>query len=591
MDPRPRGLSGVFGWALSVWLCVSLGAAWASVSRLEPGWGLATPGSSSSHALGPALLLGPGPPAAVDVVPGLRVGVRPDILVITADDMRADDLRWMPHVRHELAALGISFRNSFTPNPLCCPARATFLTGKYSHNHGVVDVLFPYGFRAFDDTTTLATVLQRTGYRTALVGKYLNGYGTQRTHRDRRPSLAYVPPGWTQWWGSVKHTWDRGSWPGGGTYAYDHLTSNVNGRLRTWPGRYTTDVTAEQTQRLLRRFGEAQPQRPWFIWWTPVAPHAGDPVEADDPTVTRDRAGRETRWQTPARPDWVKGRFDATITHGAGTPPGRPAEPDVSDKPGYLRHEPELGPAGKRAVRDLTRQRAEALCVLDLRIGQTLAALRRSGQASRTIVVFNSDNGFYLGEHRKPQGKATLHEPSIRVPLIIRGPTIPHGVRYDPASMADLGVTVAAWAGTRLPHADGVDLRSTIRHGDQGWNRPLVIEGSMYQPRYVRGSFARQVTHGLDTVGFRTGRYVFIRYSTGESELYDLRSDPLELSSLNGSSAAPLRRELTRVWRRYVGCAGAECRAVLPRDLRTSPATTARIAQAQERARHRYYAY
>jgi N-acetylglucosamine-6-sulfatase len=590
MDSRPRGPSGVFGWALSVWLCVSLGAAWWSVGRLEPEWGLHA-GAGTSPALGPAQFLGPGQAAAPDVVPGPRVGVRPDILVITADDLRADDLRWMPHVRHQLAALGISFRNSFTPNPLCCPSRATLLTGRYSHNHGVLDVRFPDGFRAFDDTATLATALQRTGYRTALVGKYLNGYGTQLTHRDRRSSLGYVPPGWTQWWGSVAHPWAQGDRPGGGTYDYDHLTSNVNGQLRTWPGSYTTDVTAEQTQRLLTRFGEAQPQRPWFIWWTPVAPHDGNPVEADDPTVTWDRAGRVTRWQTPARPDWVRGRFDSTITHGAGIPPERPAERDLSDKPGYLRQQPRLGAAGVGAERDLTRQRAEALFVLDVRIGQTLAALRRSGQASRTIVVLTSDNGFYLGEHRKPQGKATLHEPSVRVPLIIRGPTIPHGVRYDPASTADLGVTVAAWAGTRLPDADGVDLSPTIRHGDQGWNRPLVLEGNIYRPRYVSAALPRPVTHGLETVGVRTGRYVLIRYSTGESELYDLRSDPLELRSLNGKRAGPLRRELTRVWRRYVACAGPECRVTLPKDLRTSPAMTARIAQAQERARHRYYAY
>jgi len=88
--------------------------------------------------------------------------VRPNILVITADDMRSDDLRWMPRVRHQLAARGLVFRNSFTPNPLCCPARATFLTGRYSHNHRVLDVVRPYGFAAFDDSTTLGTVLRRS---------------------------------------------------------------------------------------------------------------------------------------------------------------------------------------------------------------------------------------------------------------------------------------------------------------------------------------------------------------------------------------------------------------------------------------------
>jgi N-acetylglucosamine-6-sulfatase len=528
---------------------------------------------------------------AAESLTGPRGVARPNILVITADDMRADDLRWMPHVRHELAARGLSFRDSFTPNPLCCPARATFLTGRYSHNHRVLDVVPPYAFGSFDDSTTLATVLRRSGYRTALVGKYLNEYGAQPTFRGHKPSLHYVPPGWTQWWGSTEHRWARGHGPGGGTYHYSHLTSNVNGQIRTWPGRYTTGVTAGQTQDLVRRFGHAAPHHPWFIWWTPVAPHHGVPLEPDDPGTTVNSSGDAMFWQTPARPDWVRHRFDRVITHGAGTPPNVPAEPNVSDKPAYLRNQPSLNRQEKRAERTVTRQRAEALFVLDNRIGAVLAELRRSGQAARTIVVFNSDNGYYLGEHRKRQGKVTLHEPSIRVPMIVAGPGIPHGLRYDPASMTDLAVTVAAWAGARLPRADGTSLRHTITYGDGGWRRPIVIEGRMSESRYTHGTFAHGIMRGLNTVGIRTGRYAFMRYSTGETELYDLLEDPLEMNSLKGSRAQALRQELMVAWKHYVTCAGTTCRAALPADLRTSTSLTARIAKSQERARRDFYQY
>jgi arylsulfatase A-like enzyme len=516
---------------------------------------------------------------------------RPNILVITSDDMRADDLRWMPNVRHELVARGLVFRNSFAPNPLCAPSRASFLTGRYSHNHRVLDVVRPFGFESFDDSTTLATVLHGAGYRTGFVGKYLNGYGSEPTFGDHHWSRYYVPPGWSQWWGSI----DRGSSGkrglNGGTYDYFHLGSNVNGRLRTWPGHYTTDVTAGQTQLLVRRFGAATPGKPWFLWWTPVAPHHGMPGEPDDPPATRTLNGARIAWPTPARPGWVKHRFDRLITHGAGTPPQRPAELDVSDKPGYISHLPPLTGQEKAAERGLTRQRAEALFVLDRRIGDTLAALRKSGQAARTIVVFTSDNGYYLGEHRIRQGKTTLHEPSIRVPLVMAGPGIPHGVRFDPVGVPDLAVTLADWAGSTLPDADGASLEPMIQQGDLGWTHPVVIEGHMLQPRYLAGTFEPDRMQGLDTLGIRTGQYVYVRYSTGGSELYDLSADPLELTNLQGPASSVLRDELQAVWEQYAACAGAACQVPLPADLQTSPSVTSQITRAQEAARQQYYRY
>jgi N-acetylglucosamine-6-sulfatase len=533
----------------------------------------------------------PGPTHVAPAVARAHAARRPNLLVITADDMRADDLRWMPQTRRQVARTGLTFRNSFAPNPLCCPARASFLTGKDSHNHQVLSHESPYGFGAFDDSRTLATVLHRAGYRTALVGKYLNGYGEQPTFRGHRPSLHYVPPGWSQWWGSTDHRWAPGERPGGGTYNYTHLTSNVNGVLRTYPGRYTTDVTSEQTRALVERFGSARPSRPWFIWWTPVAPHFGVPIEPDDPGTVRRPDGHPVNWVTPARPAWVKHRFDRQISHGAGTPPRRPAERNVSDKPQWVRATPPLSSREKLIEREVTRQRAEALYVLDRRIADALRTLRSTGQSQHTIVVFTSDNGYYLGEHRKRQGKINLHEPSVRVPLLISGPTVPHGRRYDPVTVEDLAVTLASWAGTRLPGADGSNLRHTITRGDTGWTRPVVLEGLMPERRYARARHWHRLMSGLDTVGIRTGRWKLVRYSTGEYELYNLRRDPLEQRSLHGRRTRIVRHELVRVWRRYVACAGAACRVPLPADLQVGPGRNRAITDHQETARHRYYRY
>ncbi len=512
---------------------------------------------------------------------------RPNVLVIEADDMRWDDVRWMPHVRRLLQRTGLSFENSFAPYPLCCPSRASFLTGRYAHNHHVYSHLDPFGFTAFRDGRTVATVLQRAGYRTGLVGKYLNGYGEQPVHGSTQSSLRYVPPGWNQWLAGSDHTWSSGDPFSGGTYDYFDLVQNVNGRIVGSPGRYSTDVLAEQTRSLVRRFGR-RPE-PWFIWWTPVAPHHGSPTESDDPGTTPRTDGLSTTWVTPARPDWVKGMFDTRITHGSGTPPTGSAEEDVSDKPRYLRKLPELTTAERDAATEVTRQRAESLFVLDRQIGRTIAELSRTGQLANTVIVFTSDNGYYLGEHRKRQGKVNLHEPSLRVPLIIAGAGVPQGRRFDPVSTVDLAPTLASYAGVRMPGADGRALNRLIEKGDEGWNRPVVTEGMMSEGRYAE--LRRLGPTPLNTRGLRLGRWKITRYSTGEIELYDLDKDPLELRNLARLRPyADVLADLKALDRRYSGCRGRGCSAELPAKYRLSPAESRRITQAQKRATLRFFA-
>ena len=525
----------------------------------------------------------PGPPLSSPARPEAtkKAQKHPNVMVIEADDMRWDDLRWMPHVQQLLVRRGLSFENSFAPYPLCCPSRASFLTGRYAHDHNVYSHVDPFGFTAFRDKRTVATVLQKAGYRTALVGKYLNGYGEQPVHGTARSSLDYVPPGWNQWFAASDHAWGSGDPFKGGTYDYFHLVQNVNGRIVSSPGRYSTDVLAEQTRSLVQRFGR-RPD-PWFIWWTPVAPHHGSPPEPDDPGTTARTDGLSTTWVTPARPDWVKGRFDAKITHGSGTPPKGSAEEDVSDKPRYLRKLPELTLAERGAATEVTRQRAESLFVLDRQIGRTISELSRTGQLDNTVIIFTSDNGYYLGEHRKRQGKVNLHEPSLRVPLIVAGAGVPRGKRFDPVSTVDLAPTLAAYASVRMPGTDGRALNRLIEEGDEGWNRPVVTEAMMTEGRYAERH--RLGPTPLNTRGLRLGRWKITRYSTGEVELYDLRTDPLELKNLARMRAYDgVLSDLKDLYRRYSGCRGRACSAGLPTNYRLSPEESRRITQEQKRS-------
>ena len=190
--PRPRALAA----PLLLAVCLTLWSA------------LATPAGPAPRAAAAA-------PAAPAALPGLAARApdrdeRPNIVVVMADDLRVDDVQWMPRTRRLFARTGISFENSFAPYPLCCPARATFLTGQHAHNHGVYWHDPPYGYGAFDDSRTVATSLQAAGYRTGFLGKYLNRYGLDRSKVSGKPSHRYVPRGWDEWRGAVENPGDAG---------------------------------------------------------------------------------------------------------------------------------------------------------------------------------------------------------------------------------------------------------------------------------------------------------------------------------------------------------------------------------------------
>ena len=218
----------------------------------------------------------------------------------------------------------------------------------------------------------------------------------------------------------------------------------------------------------------------------------------------------------------------------------------------------------------MTRQRAESLFVLDVQIGNTISRLSRTGQLANTVMMFTSDNGYYLGEHRKRQGKINLHEPSLRVPLIIAGPGVPKGRRFDPVTTVDMAPTLASYAGVKMPGTDGIDLNRTIEKGDSGWDRPVVTEGMMPEGRYAQ--LHRLGPTPLNTRGLRLGRWKITRYSTGELELYDLETDPLELRNLSRvPEYAEVKAKLKQLYREYSDCHGKGCRAEIREELAAHP--------------------
>ena len=497
---------------------------------------------------------------------------RPNVLVLMMDDMRDDDLQFMPNVQRLITDEGVRFTNTFSPHPLCCPARASFLTGLYSHNHEVWSHKAPFGFPSFDDRRTFPRRLhENAGYDTAFVGKYLNGYGRLNRH-DGSSSLRYVPPGWTDWRPSVDNVHDEpeARHLQGGTYRYFDTTLSDNGVLEPHQGAYQTTLYSDITQEVVRR--QARSPRPFFMQTSFAAPHGGSPTEKDDPRPYVRSDGFRQTWQNPARPKYVKGRFDHVIER---LPPWLYDE-EVADKPDLIRSEPPLVAEEYEAVLENHRQRAEAVSAVDDEVANIITTLERTGELDNTYVMLTSDNGYFLGEHRRRQGKILPYDPSLRVPLVMRGPGIPAGEeRSDPFLMVDFAPTVLDAAGVAVPTGlDGASMLDVARSGDRGWTRPILTETGPIQLSveiFTTGELLQRV-HGPSALrfsqGVRTGRYLYVEHASRDKELYDLRRDPRQLvNRVDLARYRAVRRTLAEELDRLRQCAGAGCSAPLPQRL------------------------
>ena len=467
--------------------------------------------------------------AAVALILGGSAGARsqqpaprPNIVVIETDDQTLAEMAVLPKTRALIGAEGVTFDNNFDSFSLCCPSRATLLTGQYSHNNGVRGNAAPQGgYYKLDSTNTLAVWLQKAGYYTAHVGKYLNQYGT-RNPRE-------IPPGWTDWHGSVDPT----------TYRYYGYTLNENGTLHTYcatpqPSCYQTDLYREKAVSIIDAHGAA----PLFLWVAFLANHAGGPREPDDPR------GLATPVPAPRYKDAFK---DAPLPR----PPDF-NEADVSDKPRVIRNRPLLTAADIAAIRENWQQRRETLLAVDDAVEAIVNALRAKGQLDNTLILFTSDNGFFHGEHRVESGKVLLYEPSIRVPLLMRwtgNRSLPRGVHRSQLTMnVDYAETMLAAARARPERVeDGTNLLRLWRDGGVELGRDLLIDNTP-----GNGHF--------DAI--RTNHYLYAEYVNGDRELYDLRRDPYELQSEHANPAyAALRDALATRLHGLVACAGPSCRA------------------------------
>lgn len=471
---------------------------------------------------------------------------QPNIVFILADDLDEMTMPYwdaMPQTAALLRDQGIYFKQAFSPTPICCPARSTILTGKLGHNTGVLNNSGQYGgWEAFvangNEQKTMAVYLQAAGYRTGLIGKYLNGIENDPLH---------IPNGWSEWYGFVDNA----------SYAGYNYQVNENGTLvkyGTAESDYATDVVAGKATDFIKR-AEANDAQPFFLYVSPTAPHL--PL----PPAPRHKNHPYKFAFSPRKPNYN--------------------EPLIADKSSWLKATGDARAKQVDAWNDIDyRNRMGSLLALDDLVASVMQTLKDKGEYENTLIVFGSDNGYNLGAHRLLH-KMAPYEESVRVPLVIAGPGIVPHAEERMVLEADYAPTFLELAGVAIPAE--MDGRSLVPlFGDtspESWRKDLIAQ--YLSTGDAAGGVGKEMPKGYEWLALlqdipsykalRTTEYTYIEWYTDEAyngrhetELYDLRRDPYQqfnlLSTPQGkaqyqSLVNQLRQRLTQL----ETCRGAGC--------------------------------
>lgn len=466
---------------------------------------------------------------------------------------------WIPNIAG-LAASGTRFTNNFVVNAVCCPSRASYLSGQYVQNHGVYTVAkgisyWMSGDAAGGEQETIATWLQRAGYYTGHVGKYLNGYGymTPRT---------YVPPGYHDWQALVDPS----------TYRVYNYMINDNGSVRNYgsaEGDYQTDVLRGRVLDFLSDHAAGpQAAKPFYLTLTPIAPHV-EVVPTDAPMDDYRHHFYELIRPAPRHLHLVDG--NAANGEVPSYADKASFNEDNADKLTWFQALPAID-AGTRAARDRQyKHRLAAVLAVDELIGGVVAKLRALGALDRTLIVFTADNGYHFGEHRL-SSKLVAFDESIRVPLVISGPGVAQGqISTRPTLNIDLAPTYVALSGATAGRVvDGRSLVPLLTASGASWprkqflvdhydeNMDSALEVDLSPPTYkaVRRLSAAE---NRIYVSWREQWEAMPNLVTFR-EHYDLATDPLQLENSAGALTAAQRLALDQLVRDFEACAGARCR-------------------------------
>jgi N-acetylglucosamine-6-sulfatase len=447
---------------------------------------------------------------------GASPAKKPNIIFILTDDLASNLVQYMPNLQ-AMQKDGTTFSNYFVTDSLCCPSRSSIFTGKFPHNTGVLANAGPDGgYDAFNahgnEPLTFAVALQRSGYKTAMLGKYLNGY---------LPARNGVAAGWDEW--DVA----------GNGYREFNYNLNENGRIvhyRSSPQDYLTDVVAALGEEFMRKSA----QGPFFIEIATFAPHA----------------------------PYIPAPRDADKFLGLSAPRSAAfgARPD-SDAPKWLKAVPPLSPAEIARIDQDFRMRAQSVQAVDKMIGEIRGMLASRGLQD-TYVIFSSDNGLHMGEYSLRPGKMTPFETDIHVPLVVVGPGVPKGRVVDSiVENVDLFETFLELGGASSPSSpDGHSLVPLLTGSTvTDWRHNALIEHHRNRP--YPDDPDTQVEIAANPTSYealRTEDALYVEYEDGEIGYYDLTHDPLELKNVASKLPAERLKRLRDALRANKECRGAQ---------------------------------
>ena len=440
---------------------------------------------------------------------------RPNVVFILTDDQRWDCMSCAGHpfLRtpniDRLAAEGVRFANAFVTTSLCSPSRASFLSGLYAHSHGIINNFTDY-------PATLASFprrLQGEGYKTAYIGKWHMGEQSD----EARPGFDY--------WASHKGQGD-----------YFDTAFNVNGKRELKKGYYThvvTDMAAEW-------IGQQPAGQPFCLILGHKAPHTPFTPEPryekifDDVKITYP----DSAFHLEGKPEWVRQRLDTW--HGIYGP-----------LYGYRKKFPDRSKQAEADFARFVRCYTATIKSVDDSVGRIYAALEKAGVLDDTIIVFAGDNGSFLGEHGMTD-KRTMHEESIRVPMLVRYPR-----QFKPATVVNQMVLNVDLAPSLLDLCGAKPLQNI--HG-QSWRSIAAGKGGKWRTSWMyEYNYEKQFPYTPNVRGVRTDGWKYVHYPHGDgkadrhkAELYDLAADPHELKNLIDEPACAgrveqLKQELARL--------------------------------------------
>ena len=489
---------------------------------------------------------------------GVRGQEKPNIVFLLTDDqdVTANSLDYMPKLNKLLRDEGMEFVNYFVPTGLCCPSRATIISGQFCHNTKIWDngdlnnqTHLSGGFKKAVseglEKHTIATQLKAAGYETFLIGKYLNGYSDSQA--------SHIPEGWDHWYGMTDTA-----------YFGPHFSARGK-LLKTTKDTYQTDYIGAQALSMLKN---RNTKKPFFIYISPFAPHA--------PSLPAPR-------HADLFPD----------VNAPRNPSYNPSDDIQKEKPSWLKRLPPLTADQLKKVDDFYRNRLRALQAVDELLENITKFLEKENIQDNTYLFYMGDNGQHLGDYRLPPGKRQAYDTDIRVPFLARGPGIQGGVRVTEIVMSiDLLPTWIDLAGGKLPpyEPDGESIVPLLKgtspaqpsvnsfrsvglaemYGGSS-NMGAVYKGiaGFEKNRFWNNTYqAIRVINGSDWAA--KANWMYAEWCTGEKEFYNVSSDPHQINNIVGQLDPLLVKNLSAIVEAYGKCAGKSCKNIDLNNLTTS---------------------